>query len=197
MSIEYYIIDTETTGLSEITNEVTEISIIRCSDKNQLNRFIKCEHPETVNKKALEVTGRTMQDLLKGDPKESVVKDCNEFFEKDGLQPENRCIVGHNIVTFDKKFLFALWEKCGLIFPANLWLDTLSYISAYAKRENLPKKRMNLVESMVALDLNPKTKNIHTAKIDSQNNFYLYQGLKKTGIPQVEIMKRFAHSEKE
>lgn len=194
MAIIYYIIDLETSGLKPDFHEVNEISIIRCSDKNQLNKFIKSEYPERAAPKALEVTGRTMSDLLKGDSKEEVVASCNNFFEKDGADPESRCIVGHNIVGFDKKFIHALWKSVGSTFPANLWLDTMTFMTEYSKLKGLDKKRYSLTDAMVELGLKPKMSGLHTAKVDSQNNYYLLEGLRKTGVQQLPLIKRYAHT---
>jgi DNA polymerase III epsilon subunit-like protein len=62
----YYVLDVETTGLKCDWHEVTEISLIRCSDRHQLTKYIKAEHPWRASPEALSATGRTKQDLLKG-----------------------------------------------------------------------------------------------------------------------------------
>ena len=132
--LQFYLIDTETSGLADKIHEVVQISIIRCSDRHQLSKYIKAEHPETASEEALRITGKTHADLLKGDSKESVVELCDNFFAQDGTTPEHRCIVGHNIQRFDCRFLQALWTKCNKEFPANLWLDTIPFTKAYAKK---------------------------------------------------------------
>lgn len=192
--IHYYIIDLETTGLVADYNEITEISIIRCSDKVQLSRNIKCQYPERASKKALEVTCKTINDLIIGDDIDKVIEECHNFITSDGGSPEERCIIGHNIWVFDKKFLHAYWAEYGKTFPANLWLDTMSYMSEYAKKNGLQKKRFSLVDSMIELGLDPKLINLHTAKRDSRNNYILWQGLQKTGISQLNIIKTAQHN---
>ena len=69
-------------------------------DRTQLTRRIKCSHPERSNEIALEITGKTIPDLLKGDSKSEVVRRCNEFFAEDGKDPESRCMVAHR-ASFD------------------------------------------------------------------------------------------------
>lgn len=192
MAINFYVIDTETNGLKDNYHEINQISIVRCSDRVQLSRTIKAEHPERSTPKALEVTNRKMSDLLVGDSKEDAVQACNEFFNQDGGAPEERCIIGHNIISFDKRFLHALWESCNKSFPANLWLDTMTYMSAYAKHVGLEKKKFNLEAAMIQIGLTPKP-GAHTAKGDSRNNYLLWDGLKKTGVSQVQLIKRFSH----
>jgi DNA polymerase III alpha subunit (gram-positive type) len=192
MAIHYYTVDTETTGLSKDLNEIFQISIIRCSDRHQLSRKIKVENLETVNQRALEVTNTKMSDLLLGDKKEDVVQECENFFAQDGVTPEHRCIVGHNIVGFDLRFLFKLWEKCGKEFPAALWLDTLKYVRKYAKANGLDNKQWDLNNACIKLGITPK-KGAHSALIDTQNNYLLWKEIQKRGVPQVELIERRKH----
>ncbi len=189
----YYIVDTETTGTKDSYHEITQISIIRCSDKKQLNKFIKAEHPERTSEQALTYTGRTMADILKGGPKEDAVEICDKFFLEDGATPEQRCIVGHNIISFDKRFLHALWSSVGKEFPANIWLDTLPYIKAYSKQNNLNEKKFTLENALRIVGATPVAGEFHDAKIDTRNNFLLYEALTKSGVAPVPYMKRFAH----
>jgi DNA polymerase III alpha subunit (gram-positive type) len=181
--IHYYIIDLETTGLKCGYHEVTEISIIRFDDRRQLTRNVICEFPKRASADALEITGKTISDLSFGYDKNQVVKECTEFFEKDGLTPDHRCIVGHNIIGFDKKFLFQLWQECGLHFPAHLWLDTLQMTKAYVKSNNLnegkdksEKLKTNLQAACDLLGIK-KVASMHNAKADSQNTFFLQKKL--------------------
>lgn len=192
MAIHYYTVDTETTGLSKDLNEIFQISIIRCSDRHQLSRRIKVENLDTVNQRALEVTNTKMSDLLFGDKKEDVVSECESFFAQDGATPEHRCIVGHNIVGFDLRFLFKLWEKCEKEFPAALWLDTLKYVRKYAKANGLDNKQWDLNNACIKLGITPK-KGAHSALIDTQNNYLLWKEIQKRGVPQVEIIERRRH----
>ncbi len=177
--IQYYVIDTETTGTKDHFHEVTQISIIRCTDRHQLNRYIKAEFPKRTSADALKYTGRTMSDLYKGDPRKEVVEFCNKFFEEDGVDPEFRCIVGHNIYSFDKRFLYAMWEAEGLVFPANLWLDTIPYVKEYVKREGIAEKKFNLNKACEIVGVTPRA-GVHNAVIDTQNNYKLFKALTDT-----------------
>jgi len=192
--IQYYMLDTETNGSKSAGywHEITQISIIRCSDRVQLNKYIRIEHPERTSIDALTYTDRTMEDLDKGDPKKDVVDFCNAFFEADGKTPEERCIVGHKIIAFDKRFLHSLWESLGYIFPANLWLDTHTYVKDFVKKNGLGKQKLDLESSLILVGGKPK-EGSHNAVIDTQNNYMLWDKLKKEGIPAVSHIKRFAH----
>lgn len=196
MTINNYILDTETTGLKNDYHEITQISIIRCSDRKQLNKYIKAEFPQRASSQALEYTGRTIADLEKGDSKKEVVEFINEFFNQDGGGPEERCIIGHNIISFDKRFLHNLWGELGLEFPARLWLDTIPYIKDFAKQRGLDCKKYNLNASLELVGIKPRD-GAHNALIDTQNNYILWDKLKKEGITPINHIKRFAHELKE
>jgi DNA polymerase III epsilon subunit-like protein len=178
--ITYYIIDTETTGLKSGYNEMTEIGIIRVSDRVQLWRQIKCEYPERANFDALAITKKTLADLDKGYDKIDIVNECEKFFQEDGLTPAHRCIVAHN-AQFDRKFLHALWGQVGKSFPAHLWLCTMALSREYAKSQGLmakgmPKQKVNLHAACDLVKIN-KLSEAHNAKVDSRNTYLLYKNL--------------------
>lgn len=182
--IQYYIIDTETTGLKADYHEMTEIGIIRCTDRVQLWRQIKCNYPERANFDALAITKKTMADLERGFDSEAVVAECEKFFEEDGLTPAHRCIVAHN-APFDRKFLHAIWEKSGKSFPAHLWLDTMALTREYIKKigldaeckaKGLPKPKVNLHAACDLAGIN-KFSDAHNAKVDSRNTYLLHKNL--------------------
>lgn len=185
MSLQYYVIDTETTGLKSNYNEMTEIGIIRCTDRVQLWRQIKCEFPERANFDALAITKKTMADIVKGYDKETVVTECEKFFNEDGLTPAHRCIVAHN-APFDRKFLQALWESCGKEFPANLWLDTISLTKDFIKKHgeaglNITKTPTGRVSTQLHACCDivgiKKISEAHNAKVDSRNTYLLHRSL--------------------
>lgn len=188
----FYVLDTETTGLSVDKHEIAQISIIRANDKKILNKFIKCEHPETASPQALEINGLSMEDLVKGELKESVVDFCNDFFASDGSDAENRCVIAHN-AQFDRKFCYALWGKCNKVFPATLWLDTIPYLKEYIKVNNLDEKSANLQAAIRILEVKAAAGKAHTADNDVKNNYLIWEKLKKSGISQLPFIKRAGH----
>lgn len=174
--LKYYIIDTETTGLKAGHHEMTEIGIIRAEDRVQLWKQIRCEYPERASFDALAITKKTLADLANGDDKEKVVEACENFFNQDGLTPQHRCIVGHNIHSFDRRFLFALWESVGKTFPAALWLDTIPMTKHYAKIIGLVKPKVNLHAACDIVGVK-KISEAHNAKVDSRNSYLLWKNL--------------------
>jgi len=182
---------------------MTEIGIIRCTDRVQLWRQIKCEYPERASFDALAITKKTMADLDRGHIKEDVVIECNKFFAEDGLTPAHRCIVAHN-APFDRKFLHALWETCGAEFPAHLWLDTMSLTKEFIK--NADTSKIQIVKTptgRVSTQLHAccdmvgikKISEAHNAKVDSRNTFLLHRSLiEEKKVDYLPFIKAAVHS---
>lgn len=201
--LHYYILDTETTGLSTKFHEVIEIGIVRATDRVQLFREIVAEHPENANYDALKITNKTLHDLKRGVSKEEAVETVEEFFALDGSTPAGRVIVGHNIISFDKKMLFALWEKVGKWFPANLWIDTIAMTKELIKTidPNDPKivktatgKISKTLHSACDMAGVKKIAHAHSALQDSRNNYLLWKALtEQHGIDHLPFIKTFVH----
>ncbi len=185
--LEFYILDTETSGLRENYHEITEIAVIRYSSRVQIFRQIKAEHPENASLQALQVTNKTKADLANGISKQQAVEDINAYFDKDGKSPRHRCIVAHN-APFDRRFLHALWKDMGSHFPCDLWLDTLTLMREYRTNNGLPKKTsIKLGDSCDLLGCKKIAENIHSATVDTRNNYFLFkelmEGLKVDYVP--------------
>lgn len=201
--IKYYVIDTETTGLKANYHEMTEIGIIRCDDRVQLWRQIKCVYPERANFDALAITKKTMADLERGLDHTAVVEECEKFFAEDGLTPAHRCIIAHN-AAFDRKFLHALWEQLGKEFPAHLWLDTISLTKEFLK--NADESGLTLAKTAtgrVSTQLHAccdmvgikKISEAHNAKVDSRNTYLLHRSLvEEKKINHLPLIKTVVHS---
>lgn len=192
MGLNYYFLDVETTGLKAGWHEISQISIIRHSDRNQISKYIKVRNPSRTSPEALAATGRTMDDLRKGISKEEAVDACHKFLLSDGQTEEHRCIVGHNI-SCDKRFCHATWEEVGKVFPALLWLDTMACSKHYLTRQmGLEKPSVKLDACMDHFGLT-KRGDAHNAIVDTQHNFILYEHLKKVGFDFLPYIKRLPH----
>lgn len=201
--LQYYVIDTETTGLKSGYHEVTEIGIIRCTDRVQLWRQIKCTYPERANFDALAITKKTMSDLERGYEREAVIAECEKFFAEDGLTPAHRCIVAHN-APFDRKFLHAMWETYGKEFPANLWLDTISLTKEFLK--TVDESQIKIVKTAtgrISTQLHAccdmvgikKISEAHNAKVDSRNTYLLHRNLiEEKKVDHLPLIKTAVHS---
>lgn len=192
MSIIFYILDVESSGLSAAYHEMHELSIIRCHDRVQLTEHIKCEMPERASLDALKVCGKSFNDLLKGKSKEEVVEKANKFFASDGATPAHRCIVAHN-ASFDRRFTAALWEKVGEKFPCDLWIDTIPMMKLYAKNIGLVKPKVNLAASCDMLGIK-KTGSAHASKSDTRNTYFLWKKLtEEKGMDYLPFIKTLPH----
>jgi DNA polymerase III epsilon subunit-like protein len=189
--IHYYIIDTETTGLRAGYQEMTEIGIIRATDRVQLHMNIKCEYPERANFDALAITKKTMADLDKGHSKEYTVEQSEKFFNEDNLTPAHRCIVAHN-APFDRRFLHALWLSVGKSFPANLWLDTVPLTKDWAKKQGMIKPKVALHNACDLLGIR-KISEAHNARVDSRNGYMIWKKLVDNGVDYLPFIKTFVH----
>ena len=189
--IQYYVIDTETTGLDAKVHEVTQISIVRCKDKHQLSKYIKAEHPERAAPQALKITNRTVSDLLTGEDCLEVAEFCEKFFEEDGLTPEHRCIIAHN-ASFDRRFLHAMWKKLKKTFPAQLWLCTKEFSRGFAVKNGIIKPKLTLQASMDMVGIKSKP-GAHNAIVDTQNAYLLWEGLMYEKVDYLPHIKRVPH----
>lgn len=197
--ISYYIVDTETNGLKAGWHEVTEISIVRCSDRTQLTRRIKCSHPERSNDIALEITGKTIPDLLKGETKIDVVKRCNEFFAEDGKDPEHRCMVAHR-ASFDVSHCHSLWSEANEVFPANHWMDTIKFAQDWSKhigvlpeektKSGNPSFKLASVLKFAGIKAMPGQ---HNAGSDARNTYLFWKKGMELGINHLPSVKPYRH----
>ena len=172
--IIYYVADLETTGVSSKIHEITEVSIIRCSDRVQLTEMVRCEHPSSASYDALKLTHKTMADLLNGKSKEEVIDKIDKFLNEDGFPSNYKCIITHN-TSFDKRFFHAFYNKVNKRFPADLWLCTMQMMKAYIKQSGVksPAKLDNCCDLFGI----KKMAGLHTAKGDTRNTYLLYKKL--------------------
>lgn len=194
MSLFYYVIDTETTGLKPSWHEMTQISIIRCSDRHQISKLIRAEYPKRASQEALTITGRTEADILKGESRMSVVQSVHDWILQDGLTDEHRCFIGHNC-TFDKNFCHALWKSVDLKFPAICWMDTKTFAKLWANKLGLEKPRLTLASSLEFTGLKPIDDKAHNAISDSRNTYLLWKKGMDEGLDHLSCIKRYPHEE--
>lgn len=192
--INHYYVDTETTGLvsKNYYHEITEISIIRCSDKVQFTEFIRAEYPEHSSIDALRITNKTLADLENGVSRSKVIAKINKFLNEDGLTPEHRCLWAHNY-SFDKKFIHALYETQQQQLPVSLWGCTMALTKHYAKKQGIIKPKVNL---QAACDLAgiKKIASAHNSKMDARNGYLLWKDLiENKGIDYLPFIKSCPH----
>ena len=211
--ISYFILDTETTGLSQDVHEINQISVLRIIDKVQLTFQIKVRRPHVYSAQALEVQGITIDDLKKGIKIEEAVENIDRFFAEDGQKPAGRCIIAHN-APFDRKFVHRAWDSCGKDFPADLWLCTQSFAKRHVQKHRNGEKiaqaqidggvdgvkrdkygslkpKFGLNNFMTGVGLSLKA-GAHRAEIDVLNTGDLYEWL-ITNTEYVSLISRVPH----
>lgn len=195
--IQYYVLDLETTGLMWKGNfhEICEFSIIRASNREQLSRQVKVDKPENSSVDALRIIKKTINELKQGVSKKELIDVAERFVLEDELTPEHRCLVGHNIINFDRKFLWQLWSSFNKDFPFSLYLDTMQLMRAFVKQKQIIKPAINLQASCDLLQIK-KLGMPHTAHSDTQNTFLLWEKLMKE-TDYIKFIKRIPHNEED
>lgn len=194
MSLEYYLCDCESNGLSHQRHEIVQLSIIRYSDRKQLNRFVRCENPHLSQPQALEVIGRTRKQIAtEGISKEEMVDLVNKFLEQDGKTRQHRVFAGHNVFAFDVKFIHALYKKCGQELQVDNWLDTKPFVKKFAfEKLGIAKPKLTLGASLELLGIKARD-GAHDAGVDTQNNYFLLKKLFESGIDYLDYIKNIPH----
>jgi len=113
-----YILDTETTGLDALKNEVIELSIYRLNDNKQNTWCIKPQQYDTISIESLRINHHKIEDLKhqtefgKNTYKElkQVLPLIENFFMEDGEASDARILVGQNC-NFDLGFLREMWIR--------------------------------------------------------------------------------------
>lgn len=122
---DYVIYDLETTGTSSSYDMVVEISAVKVQGGNVIDEFTTLVNPEMpIPYYASEVNGIT-DDMVEDSP---VFKDAfSDFLDFAG----DNVLVGHNIHTFDMKFLYRFADEYWGKTIGNDYIDTLQIARAY------------------------------------------------------------------
>src|SRR5271166_3620860 len=176
--ISFYVLDLETTGLVYKNNfhEICELSILRCADRVQMTRQVKVEKIANASFDAMTITKKTAADYAIGITKNQLINDVEGFLEEDNSTQAGRCLIGHNVINFDKQFLWQLWERHKKQFPFDLYLDTMHLAKAAAKKRQLIKPKFNLSAACENFGIK-KVAGEHNALSDTRNCFFLWQKL--------------------
>ena len=195
MTIKFYVLDLETTGLQWKNNfhEICEFSILRADDRVQLSRQVKVKKPQNASIDALRITNKTAEDLKRGIPMEKLIEEVEEFLSEDNIAPDYRCLVGHNVINFDRKFLWQTWDTYGKYFPFSLYLDTMNMTKAFIKKNGLAGHKANLQNACDLLNIK-KQAGAHNAKSDTRNTYLLWQKLIET-VDHLDFIKCMPHKD--
>ncbi len=143
---EFFVYDTETTGLSAEENDIIEFSALKCGLNEDTNRFIVKDSIDVYIKqdaplpeKIVEITGITDAELgREGISPIEAAKKVREFL---GDSP---ILVGYNSVSFDTGFVKSLYKKTlNEEFDPEFQLDVLTMAREKTPR---PHKLINMAE---------------------------------------------------
>ena len=117
---DYVVFDLETTGISCYNDQVVEISAVKVSKGQVVEEFTSLVNPKCpIPYRASMVNGIT-DEMVKDAPAfDKVLADFLGFIG-------DHVLVGHNIHTFDMKFIYRDCEKFWGKVPENNYVDTLS-----------------------------------------------------------------------
>lgn len=164
---DYVVFDLETTGTSCITDEVVEISAIKVQHGEIVDEFSTLVNPgRPIPYYASEVNGIT-DDMVKYSP--SFEEALSEFLNFAG----DAVLVGHNIHTFDMKFLYRDAERFWGETIGNDYIDTLQIARAYLPVLN----RHRLVD--LADHYRVDARGAHRALNDCRMNHLVFEHLGK------------------
>lgn len=181
-----YVIDTETTGLDPVDNDIIELSALRLIKKdNEFTReqktwYIKPINTFNISEEALKVNGHKREDILwetkEGKEKYLELKDVVSDFElwvmEDCVSVMDRIFAGHNPV-FDANFMKASWSKAKSesTFPFDLTannriLDTKQLVIFIDICTGKRRSKYNLSEVVKCFDI--KKGKAHRADEDTR-----------------------------
>lgn len=164
---DYVVFDLETTGISTVYDEVIEISAVKVRNGRAADEFTSMVNPgRPIPYLASQVNGITDAMVREAPGFADVLRDFLLFAGEDVL-------VGHNIHSFDMKFLYRDAEKFYGRIPDNNYIDTLTI----ARRclPNLPRHRLTDLASYYGIS----TQGAHRALSDCHMNQQVFEHLAK------------------
>ena len=167
----YYVFDTETTGLNPVSCDIIEFSAIRinvdasgsASIGDKLDVYINPGYP--IPTEITEITGITQEKI------NSVGIGPKTAFDKiRAFLGDSPYLMGYNSVSFDTKFMNALYAKCGYEFTPALHLDVLKMAKEKVEK---PHKLINMADKFgVSAGLS-----FHTSIDDAMATYLVYTNI--------------------
>ena len=164
---DYVVFDLETTGMSDAADKIVEISAIKVRAREPVEEFSSLVNPGChISSWASAVNG-IYDHMVENEPGiEEVLPGFVEFI---GDLP----LVGHNIVSFDMKFIYRDCEACFGKIPGNDLIDTLT-IARSCMREMAHHRLTDLAEHFGI-----PTEGAHRALNDCRMTQQVYERLRR------------------
>lgn len=174
---DYIVLDLETTGLSPINNEITEIGIERVVNRKTVSSFQQLVKPERKIPVGIEKLTGITNEMVKDKPRIKEVLPAVDKYVSDSL------IVGQN-VRFDIFFLYENFLNNKRVFT-NSYVDTLRI-----SRILLPDMRHGL-SALVDYFKIENNLGYHRALADAENTRKVYECLRELVIEKYGSTKEF------
>ncbi len=163
----YVLFDLETTGISIKTDEIVEISAIKVKKGKIVEEYSRLVNPMIPIPKAAYMVNGISDLMVANEP--SFEEILPEFLEFIG----DNVLVGHNIASFDMKFIYRDCEKYLGGVPNNDYIDTLKLARKCLKQLS-HHKLVDLAEYY-----NLSTDGAHRALNDCRMNQQVFENLAK------------------
>ncbi len=191
-------IDTETTGLDPLYDEILQLAIIPLDSNFEVRKdvmpleiFMKPEYPERIKPEAMQVNRLDLDKIMTtGFDKETAIHLLEEWYKKLGLpctkygRPKKVIPLGQNY-AFDKGFI-QQWLGVDLYndffdYHYNDTMITANYINnrAAMRGEPVPFSKVNL--QYLASTLKIKTDRLHDALQDAHTCAKVYKAMMRMG----------------
>ena len=175
---DYVVFDLETTGTSCNKDQIVEISAIKVLDGKISEEFSTLVNPgRSMPFYASQVNGITDDMLVDAPDIEEALKDFLEFIG-------DMVLVGHNIHTFDLKFIYRDCENIFGQIPGNDYVDTLKM-----SRLCLPELNHHSLSDL-ATHYGISTRGAHRALNDCRMNQAVYEKMGEILQDKVKHMKK-------
>lgn len=170
----YIVIDIETTGLSPVQDEITEIAAIKYRHNRKVEEFVTLVKPEgEISPFITKLTGISKETVADAPSIDEVIEGFARFVGEDIL-------VGHN-VAFDISFLSNKLENCCGLGLFNDYVDVMRL-----SRDKLPFLG-NPKQTVLAKYFSITVEGAHRATVDCEICNKCYQKLKQLYIPGYEV----------
>lgn len=182
---DYVVFDLETTGINPEWDEIIEISAVRVEQGKIADHFSTLVNPgRHIPAAASAVNGITDRMVADAPHISEVIEDFMDFIGA-------AVLVGHNIHTFDLKYIRrVLGEKMGRELE-NDYIDTL-----YMARRCLPQLSHHRLTDLSAY-YHIDTKGAHRALNDCIMNQQCYEEMKRTAREREQVLKDAGNAENE
>jgi DNA polymerase III epsilon subunit-like protein len=177
--MERLVIDTETTGLSPLTNQVLSIGLLHIeSNLNSLKilneKHILVKHDEyNISKRAMQVNKINLKEHeKKAYTTKDTCKVINSFIKKENLSSTK--VLGHN-VNFDINFLNNLFENEQVEYPFFYEKEDTRYLWDDLKKRKIINPLLNSKLSTIANHFNIDCSKAHCAIDDCKITAKVYQ----------------------